>query len=76
MNSNKPITPGKPQFTTSNDRSKPTYSPSANFNGTSTATGDAVFGNQEQRQASIDPVQDLNIDQTGMNSLYGGPLTQ
>ena len=33
--------------------------------------GDGMFGDQEQRQASIDPVQDLNIDQTGMNSLYG-----
>lgn len=73
MNSNMPIVSRKPGFTTSNDMSKPAYNPNANFSNATTMAGNSVFGTQEQRQASVDPVQDLNIDQTGMNSLYGGP---
>jgi hypothetical protein len=67
MNSNMPM--AKPQGETFK-----TVNPS--FRDSIVEKGDGMFGNQEQRQASIDPVQDLNIDQTGMNSLYGGPLTQ
>ena len=36
--------------------------------------GNSIFGNEESRAASMDPVQDLGIDQLGMNSLYQGPL--
>jgi hypothetical protein len=67
MNSSMPIV--KPQ----NETFK-TVNPS--FRNSIVEKGDGMFGNEEQRQASIDPVQNLNIDQTGMNSLYGGPLTQ
>lgn len=67
MNSNMPM--AKPQGETFK-----TVNPS--FRDSIVEKGDGMFGNQEQRQASIDPVQDLNIDQTGMNSLYSGPLMQ
>ena len=38
-------------------------------------TGNGIFGSDMQRQNAMNPVPLQDIDSTGMNSLYGGPLT-
>jgi hypothetical protein len=39
------------------------------------STGDSLYGGEQQRQEIMNPMPEANIDATGMNSLYGGPLS-
>jgi hypothetical protein len=47
----------------------------SSFSPTELETGGAMFGSDIQRQQIMNPQPVGNIDQTGMNSLYGGPLS-
>ena len=46
------------------------------FSSAELETGGAVFGSDMQRQKIMNPQPVGSIDQTGMNSLYGGPLNE
>jgi len=39
------------------------------------STGDSLYGSELQKQEIMNPMPEANIDATGMNSLYGGPLS-
>ena len=39
------------------------------------STGDSLYGGELQKQEIMNPMPEANIDATGMNSLYGGPLS-
>ena len=57
------------------DKAKSNYSnTNSTFGQGAVNAGNHIFGNEESRAASMDPVQNLGIDQLGMNSLYQGPL--
>ena len=74
MNSSKPIVGGaKGGIETRQDMG---YSSNVSpFSGAELETGGAVFGSDMQRQKIMNPQPVGSIDQTGMNSLYGGPLS-
>jgi len=38
-------------------------------------TGNSLYGSESQKQEIMNPTLVANIDDTGMNSLYGGPLS-
>ena len=38
-------------------------------------TGNSLYGGEQQKQEIMNPMPEANIDATGMNSLYGGPLS-
>ena len=75
MNSSKPIVGGAKQGLEA--RHDMGYSSNVSpFSPSELETGGAVFGSDMQRQEIMNPKQISNIDQTGMNSLYGGPLNE
>jgi hypothetical protein len=37
-------------------------------------TSDSLYGSELQRQEIMNPMPEANVDATGMNSLYRGPL--
>jgi hypothetical protein len=39
------------------------------------STGNSLYGSELQKQEIMNPMPEANIDATGMNSLYGGPLS-
>ena len=75
MNSSTPIVGGAKQGLEA--RHDMGYSSNVSpFSPSELETGGAVFGSDMQRQEIMNPKQISNIDQTGMNSLYGGPLNE
>jgi len=75
MNSSKPIVGGaKGGIETRQDMG---YSSNVSpFSPSENEVGGAVFGSDTQRQEIMNPQPVGSIDQTGMNSLYGGPLNE
>jgi len=74
MNSSTPIVGGSKQGIAA--RQDLGYSSNvSSFSPTELETGGAMFGSDIQRQQIMNPQPVGNIDQTGMNSLYGGPLS-
>ena len=75
MNSSTPIVGGAKQGLEA--RHDMGYSSNVSpFSPSELETGGAVFGSDMQRQEIMNPKPIGNIDQTGMNSLYGGPLNE
>ena len=75
MNSNKPIVGGAKQGLEA--RQDMGYSSNVSpFSPSELETGNALNGSDMQRQEIMNPKPIGNIDQTGMNSLYGGPLNE
>ena len=73
MNSDKPMV--KPMA------SKPRVQPSMGYSSVMSPfsppelnTGNSLYGSELQKQEIMNPMPEANIDATGMNSLYGGPL--
>ena len=75
MNSSKPIVGGAKQGLEA--RQDMGYSSNVSpFSPSELETGNALNGSDMQRQEIMNPKPIGNIDQTGMNSLYGGPLNE
>lgn len=74
MNSDKPMV--KPMASKPRTQSDMGYSSVMSpFSPSELNTGGSLYGSEQQRQEIMNPMPEANIDATGMNSLYGGPLS-